>query len=286
MVLFGHPLFGHSGGHPLWLGTAALLAIALDAVLSWRQRGYDAGETLATLVIALGGRVFGALTAGLTLTPLLWLYQHRLFTPPAPSPAVLAGLFFAVEFCYYWHHRAMHTVRWFWITHRVHHSATKLNLCAALRLGWGGSLTGGFLFYAPLVLIGFPPGAVMAMLGGGLVFQFFLHVATPPHLGPLERIFNTPRHHQVHHAANEAVACSSMGGKNFGGVLMLFDHLFGSFAEAPSHEPLRFGLSGGTAPTRQPFRLLLSGWIGLFQSLRRARGWQQWGRALLGRPES
>ncbi len=96
------------------------------------------------------------------------------------------------------------------------------------RLGWGGDLTGGFLFYLPLVTLGFHPVAVFGMLGLGLFYQFFLHVACPPSLGPLEWILNTPRHHHVHHASNGEYL-----DKNFGSVLIVFDRLFGTFAKAP-----------------------------------------------------
>src|SRR5215468_401320 len=203
------------------------------------ERVHDLGETAASLVIAVGHRIVGAATASLVMVPAAWIYQHRLFDIPLAQPWSLVALFLGVEFCYYWHHVAMHKVRWFWATHAVHHSATKLNLSAAIRLGWGGNFSGGLLFYLPLVWLGFAPAAVFATMAIGLFYQFFLHMARAPRLGPLEWVLNTPRHHHVHHASNDP--CLD---KNFGSVLIVFDRLFGSFAEAPVDEPLRFGLKG------------------------------------------
>jgi sterol desaturase/sphingolipid hydroxylase (fatty acid hydroxylase superfamily) len=141
-----------------------------------------------------------------------------------------------------------------------------MNLSVGVRLGWGGDLTGGFLFYLPLVAIGFHPVAVFGMLGLGLFYQFFLHVARPPSLGPLEWILNTPRHHHVHHASN-----SECLDKNFGSVLIVFDRLFGTFAKAPKSAELEFGLVG-IAPTRNPVMILLGGWNEVMRALRRTNG--------------
>src|SRR5215470_2827806 len=147
------------------------------------ERVHDLGETAASLVIAVGHRIVGAATASLATVPAAWVYQHRLFDIPLAEPWALVVLFLGVEFCYYWQHVGMHKVRWFWATHAVHHSATQLNLSAAIRLGWGGGLTGGFLFFLPMIWVGFVPWAVVAILSFGLFYQFFLHAARAPRLG-------------------------------------------------------------------------------------------------------
>lgn len=118
-----------------------------------------------------------------------------------------------------------------------------LNLTAALRLGWTGVTTGHFLFFAPLVWLGWPPAAVGAMMAVDLAYQFFIHTELVPSLGPLEWVLNTPRHHAVHHASNET--CLD---RNYSGMLIVFDRIFGTFA-APPTEPLRFGLVGHATGT-------------------------------------
>jgi len=262
---------------------AALILMAAEYVVArlTKSDSYDLGESAASLVIAVGHRVTTALTAGAIGLPIAWVYQHRLLDIPPYHPASLAALFLGVEFCYYWHHVAMHKVKWFWATHAVHHTATKLNLTAAIRLGWGGNFSGGILFYLPLVWLGFAPAAVFATMAIGLFYQFFLHVARAPRLGPLEWVLNTPRHHHVHHASNDP--CLD---KNFGSVLIVFDRLFGTFADAPADEPLRFGLKGSEAPTRQPLAAALAGWGEIARGLWNAGSWRGRWQALFGPPTS
>lgn len=274
--------FGTAAGSPYPAGFA-LLALALMAAEYLFHKvnhvdAHDGGETAASLAIAVGNKVIGALTAGIAAVPVLFVASHRLFDIPMAGPLPWVALFLAVEFCYFLHHLAMHKVRWLWATHAVHHSATKLNLSAAVRIGWGGHLTGGLVFYLPLVALGFPPLAVFGMLGAGLVYQFFLHLARPPHLGPLEWVLNTPRHHQVHHASNPAVI-----DRNFGGVLIIFDRLFGTFAEAPKDEALAFGVSGATRSNR-PLEIVFGGWIEMLSAARRRPGVAGKLRVLFGPP--
>ncbi|MDI4664845.1 sterol desaturase family protein [Xanthobacter autotrophicus] len=264
-------------------GSFALIALALMAAEFLFHKvnhveSHDAAESAASLVIAAGNKIIGALTASLVAVPVFLVSQHRLFDIPMQGVAVWVALFLAVEFCYFLHHLAMHKVRWLWATHAVHHSATRLNLSAAVRLGWGGPLTGGIVFYLPLVALGFPPLAVFGMLGAGLVYQFFLHLARPPHLGPLEWVLNTPRHHAVHHASNPSVI-----DRNFGGVLIVFDRLFGTFAEAPQDEPLSFGIAGA-ATSRNPLAIVFREWIAMLRDAGRTPGLYGKLRVLFGPP--
>jgi sterol desaturase/sphingolipid hydroxylase (fatty acid hydroxylase superfamily) len=165
-----------------------------------------------------------------------------------------------------------------WATHAVHHSTTRLNLTAAIRLGWTGNISGNFLFFLPLAWIGFHPFAIVTMLGINLLYQFFIHSDFAPRLGILEWVLNTPSHHRVHHACNEP--CLD---KNYGGILIVFDRLFGTFAERPADQALRFGLVGGT-PTFNPIRIALSEWIAMLADAWAARGASAKLRALFGPP--
>jgi sterol desaturase/sphingolipid hydroxylase (fatty acid hydroxylase superfamily) len=261
---------------------AAVGFMALEYGLS-RLAGHDGEthdlrETAASFGVALGQNAVRALEAGLVAVPFALLYEHRLFDVEARTPFGFLALFFAVEFVYYWQHRASHRIRWMWATHSVHHSATKLNFTAAIRLGWTGSISGNFLFFAPLALIGFNPFAIIAMLGANLLYQFFIHTEFAPRLGPLELVLNTPTHHQVHHASNET--CID---KNYGGVLIVFDRLFGTFMAPPEGERLQYGLVGG-APSLNPFRIALGEWAAMLRDARRARSFKGKLRALFAPP--
>jgi len=176
------------------------------------------------------------------------------------------ALFVGVEFCYYWFHLASHRVRFLWATHAVHHSATRFNLSAAVRLGWTSQLTGSFLFFLPLAWIGFHPASIALMLALGLLYQFFLHTALPIHLGPLEWVFE-------HAAPSSRASClhESCLDTNYGSTLIVFDRLFGTFADAPEGEAMRFGLKG-RAPSNNPIAIAFGEWKHLGVDLWRASG--------------
>ena len=239
---------------------------------------HDTHETAASVGVALGDIAARLLTGSLAAIPFVLCYQNRLFDIPLNIVWSWAALFVGVEFCYYWFHRASHRVRWLWATHAVHHSATYFNLSAAIRLGWTGTISGAFIFFLPLAWIGFHPAAIGLMIGLGLIYQFFLHTALPISLGPLEWVLNTPAHHRVHHASNED--CLD---KNYGSVLIVFDRLFGTFAAAPRHQPLRYGLKG-REPSNNPVTIALSEWGHLWSDVRKARTLKQKVGVLLGAP--
>ena len=241
---------------------------------------HDLRESATSLGIALGQSVIRTAEAVLVAVPFAFVYEHRLFDFAQTSIWALLGLFVGSEFFYYWHHRASHRVRWMWATHSVHHSATRMNLTAAIRLGWTGNISGNFLFFLPLAWIGFHPFAVIAMLGVNLLYQFFIHTELAPRLGPLEWVLNTPSHHRVHHASNEA--CLD---KNYGGILIVFDRLFGTFTEAPKEEPLRYGLVGGT-PSYNPLRVAFGEWAAMLRDFRATATWSGRLRALFAPPGS
>ena len=271
---------------PNWLPwlAAALLAVVVAAVaegvvLSRRStHGYDWRAFAVTLADVLGRRLVEALGLSLAAPVFLWAYAHRSTTFSLDTAAQFALLFIGVEFCYYWHHRASHRVRWFWATHCVHHSPNELTLAAALRLGWTGQLSGAALFFAPLVWLGFAPLAVLAAVALNLLYQFWLHATWIPKLGLLEWVLNTPSHHRVHHASNDAyLDC------NYGGVLIVFDRLFGTFEAERTELPPRYGL---TTPVHSynPLRIELHEWAALARDVVAANGWRDLLHALLGPP--
>lgn len=241
---------------------------------------HDLAETAASFGVALVQKLVRGLEAGLLALPFAFVSEHRLLDFDPGTPAAIGALFLATEFVYYGHHRASHRIRWLWATHAVHHSATTLNLTAAIRLGWTGGISGSFLFFLPLAWIGFHPVAIVAMLGVNLLYQFFIHTEFAPRLGALEWVLNTPTHHRVHHASN--AACLD---RNYGGTLIVFDRLFGSFARAPKNEPLRYGLVGST-PTLNPLRIELGEWAAMARDVRRASSLSGQLRALFAPPGS
>jgi sterol desaturase/sphingolipid hydroxylase (fatty acid hydroxylase superfamily) len=257
------------------LGAATLEGLVRQFVL---RKPYDWRAYAASLGDALGRRVVDGLGLSIATPVLLWAHAHRLGTVPLDTAAQWLLLFTGHELMYYAYHRCAHRVRWFWATHAVHHSPNELTLATALRLGWTGKLTGTALFFVPLVWLGFAPLAVFATLAVNLLYQFWLHTTWIPRLGPLEWVFNTPSHHRVHHASNpEYLDC------NYGGVLIVFDRLFGTFVAERSDIVPRYGL---TTPLHSynPFVIALHEWARLARDLWAARSAADVARALFAPP--
>ncbi|HEY4067209.1 MAG TPA: sterol desaturase family protein [Burkholderiaceae bacterium] len=194
-----------------------------------------------------------------------WLYHHRLWTLPMDHWTGWAACFVGQEFCYYGYHRAAHRVRWFWCTHAIHHTPNDLNLSAAYRFGWTGKLTGSLLFFMLAPLLGMPPRVILVMLSLNLLYQFWIHATWIPRLGPLEWILNTPSAHRVHHASN----LEYLDG-NYGGVLIVFDRLFGTYIAERAELPCRYGLVRPVAG-HNLLKIEFDQWRGLWRDLRGAR---------------
>lgn len=257
-----------------------LTAIAIEIFLlrGSRQQIYSWQESLNSLGIFLIHHLTQILFRFVPTGMLFFAWQHRLFTIPIDRWWSIPLLFISIEFCYYWYHRAAHTIRWLWATHAVHHSTRHFNLSAAYRLGWTGWLSGNIIFFMPLSWLGFQPIAVGIGLSLNLAYQFWIHTELIPKLGILEWVLNTPSHHRVHHAANSAYI-----DRNFGGVLIIFDRLFGTFAEEKSDLPIAYGLTH-PLDSQNPFKIALSEWHHIFNDIFSAKTWRKRFEAILGAP--
>jgi sterol desaturase/sphingolipid hydroxylase (fatty acid hydroxylase superfamily) len=160
----------------------------------------------------------------------------------------------------------------------VHHSSNELNLGASYRFGWTGRLTGSGIFYVPMIFIGFAPAPVFIAAGFNLLYQFWLHAEWIPKLGPLEYVLNTASHHRVHHAANPEYL-----DRNYGGILIVWDRLFGTFAEERDDVPCRYGL---VTPLRSnnPVVIAFHEWVALGRDLWDAHSWRDRLACLAGPP--
>ncbi len=250
---------------PVWL---VIVLSLLLIELVWRRgsgRGYDGRTALTTLGLAAGNIVMRGINAVVVGSAMALVWHVAPVRWPLHDWRTWAAGFLLVEFAYYWFHRASHRVQWLWATHAVHHSAEQMTLLSSLRLGWTNTLSGGWLFYLPLVLAGFDPRLVIGLLAFDLRYQFFLHTEAVGRLGPLEWVFNTPHHHRLHHASNAAYL-----DRNYGGVVIVFDRLFGTLAR-DTGEPIRYGLVN-RAVSANPIRLVAAEWARTIGAIRRAKG--------------
>lgn len=261
-----------------------LLAIVLGAALlegivrSWRGARYDWRAYLSSLGDLMGRRLVEMLPLSWAVPVFAWVWEHRLITMPLDRWWVWLLLFVGEEWCYYWYHRTSHSVRWFWATHAVHHSPNQLSFATAYRLGWTGLITGTPLFFLPLVWLGFPPWLVVTALGLNLLYQFWLHAEWLPKLGWLEWVFNTPSHHRVHHAANVEYLDA-----NFGGVVIVFDRLFGTLVVERDDVPCRYGLVNSLR-SYNPIYIAFHEWLAMFRDVRSSSSVRECCGYLFGRP--
>jgi sterol desaturase/sphingolipid hydroxylase (fatty acid hydroxylase superfamily) len=243
-----------------------------------KKRNFPWKEGLVSMVMALAYALINTRTTPILASVNDWIYSLRLFDIPANTWWGLGLLFLGEELAYYWLHRCGHEIRWLWASHSVHHSPATITLSGAYRLSITGPITGLFLFFLPLFLLGFSPVAVAAMFGFNLIYQFWLHTDWIPKLGWFEYIFNTPSHHRVHHATNEGYL-----DRNYGGVLIIFDRMFGTFAEEKTGDTLHYGLVG-KEPSLNPFKVFFQEWGALFRDVAHARTWHDRFYLAFGRP--
>lgn len=206
------------------------------------------------LKLGIAGAVFGAVREPLGLSPL-----------PADSVWVWVAAFVGYDFCYYWSHRFGHQWRLFWASHVAHHQSEEFNLSTALRQTSTGST---FVFYLPLYLAGMPTEVVVTVGSLNLIYQFCVHTEHVPALGPVEWLLVTPSNHRVHHARNPEYI-----DRNYGGVFIVWDRLFGTFKAERPESPCVYGITEPLA-SWNPLWANLHVWIQTARDSWRTRRWR------------
>lgn len=244
---------------PFQLALLSFFLLCIVAEIVWSRRSgsakYNPREAAANVGILAGMQVSKFLLAGWTVAVLAFTARFRFFTIESSWPAVI-GAFVLIDFLYYWQHRLSHEVRFFWAFHLTHHSSPWMNLTTSFRLNWLFPLIMPF-FYLPVALLGFDPLLVGPIFILNLIYQFWLHTESIGKLGWLEGVINTPSAHRVHHASNDAYI-----DKNYGGFLMVWDRLFGTYAA--EGEPVRYGITTGFMG-HNPIKLVFVGFYDLFR---------------------
>jgi sterol desaturase/sphingolipid hydroxylase (fatty acid hydroxylase superfamily) len=249
--------------------TAAVVVTLFVAELIYSRlsgkRLYGLGDTLTNISATAFEQIFVVLVA----VPVYALYQSVYRFRVSEGMPRWLGLIVAVLFvdlAFYWWHRISHRVSVLWSGHAIHHSSEEFNVSVAIRAsGW--ALFTQRLFHLPLALAGVPVEAVIFADAASNIFTLFVHNRVVGKLGPLERILITPSHHRVHHARNPEYL-----DKNYGGVFIFWDQLFGTYAEEQS--PPVYGLV-------HPYLSLNAAWgrFHVFADIaaraRRCRGWKQ-----------
>lgn len=227
-----------------------------------RVMGYATRDTLASLAMGVGSMiVVGAINLA-TFVFATYLARFRI-TDLGEGFVGWAVALIGWDFAFYWHHRVEHENRLLWACHVNHHSSQHYNLSTALRQPWTPFPT--ILFYAPLALLGVRPWMILVSGGLNLIYQYWIHteaIRSMPRW--FSYVFNTPSHHRVHHASNPRYL-----DKNYGGVLILWDRLFGTFE--PEREPVVYGLTKNIT-SFNPIVIAFHEYVAIFRDVRAAKG--------------
>jgi len=253
------------------VATPVFIAVTLWEYLRIRHdpTRMDVPEALRNFALGAGYQLTELLFAGLIAFPVYaFLYHHRLLDLELNWATGLLT-FVGVDFCFYWMHRSSHRIRWFWAAHVVHHSSERMNFSTAMRQNATNIFNGMWLFYVPLALIGFNPVWIGVAYALSLVYQFFIHTTLVGKLpGWVETVFNTPSHHRVHHGRNPGYI-----DRNYGGTLIVWDRLFGTFVAEDEQAPPDYGI---TRPIHSRNLLVLwtHEYVDLFRAMARPGGLQ------------
>ena len=226
--------------------------------------GYEIRDTRTSLTLGVGNVTINVAWKLVVVALYAAIYELTPLRLDPGNPLTWVLLFFADDFSYYWFHRCSHESRFFWASHVVHHSSTHYNLSTALRQTWVPMTYLPFWLWMPA--IGFPPWMVLLAQAWSLIYQFWIHTERIKKLPrPLEYVLNTPSHHRVHHGVNPAYL-----DRNYGGVLIVWDRLFGTFAAERADTVIEYGLVH-QIDTLNPLKIVVSEWASLIRDLRSAR---------------
>ncbi|RZA24749.1 MAG: sterol desaturase family protein, partial [Lysobacteraceae bacterium] len=178
-----------------------------------------------------------------------------------PTWAQLLILFLFTDLCVYGWHRLQHENRIVWQFHKTHHSQVHLNVLTTYRATVFDRLFALAVLAIPAAMLKVDATLPLAIAGILQFHQLLIHSDSGWSFGPLDRVFVSPSFHEVHHSSLEPHL-----DKNYGGVLSVWDHLFGTWAPRGERE-LEYGLVGERLPEawiKQQF----TPWVGLWRLAR------------------
>ncbi len=247
-----------------------LLLVLLETYISQRRSlgAYRFHDAITSINVGILSEIFRGLQKLLTVIFYGAVVEKvGVFQFDTKSPMVWILAFFLYDFFYYWAHRAGHEVNLLWAAHVVHHSSEEFNLSTALRQSSTNTIF-YWAFYLPMALLGIPVSVFAVTVLISLLYQFWIHTRLIPKLGWFETVFNTPSHHRVHHGQN--AYCID---KNYAATLIIWDRMFGTFAEERDAEPVVYG---ALTPVRSwnPVWANFKNYVVMAQTLPTLRGWR------------
>ncbi|MCF6279990.1 MAG: sterol desaturase family protein [Flavobacteriaceae bacterium] len=229
-------------------------------IAKYKSKSYSVKDATVSITTGLIGNVLiGILTTIIVVFIFTYVWQHYRITTIPFVWWSWALIFFLDDFSYYWFHRVGHRSRLFWASHIVHHSSEKYNLSTALRQTWTGGFY-GFIFWVWLAFLGFHPLMILTQMSISLIYQYWIHTELINKMPRwFEAIFNTPSHHRVHHGNNPLYL-----DKNYAGILIIWDRIFGTFQPELAEEKVVYGLTTNIK-TYNLLKIAFHEWIALFK---------------------
>ena len=255
---------------------AAFMAVEILANFILGDTSYDGRDTATNLSIGIVSNLIGRFVwtaLGVALFGYLNRFAVTTFSMNHWTQWALAIVL--ADLAWYFEHRTGHEVRLGWAVHSVHHSSETYNYSVALRLPWLGGLM-RLPFLAPMALLGFSPAVIYSAFSAVFIYQVWLHTEYVPSIPGLEAVLNTPSLHRVHHARNPLYI-----DKNYGGIFMIWDHLFGTYQKET--ESPEFGI---TKPlnTHNPVTVNFAEMASVAHDVRAAKTMREKARAMFGKP--
>ncbi len=257
-------------------GLAAAATTVADAVVRraertpddprWTRRARRAKRVAAVggvTAVGLGGAAITTAWGHATRPAAMW--ARRIIPDLGNGWLAWSAALVGWDALYYVNHRSWHSTRFMWANHVMHHSSEHYNLSTALRQ----AVTDPFLFLAPyttLSLLGVRPELVATSRSLNLIYQYWVHTDAIERMGAFEEVGNTPSHHRVHHGVNPAYI-----DRNHGGILIVWDRLFGTFAR--EDETVRYGLTKNIN-TFNPLRVATHEYADIFRDVARSTTWR------------
>ncbi len=249
--------------------TVPIYAIVIGAEILYsylkHKHYYTLKGVLANIYLTSLNMGLDLLIRGVCLAVLLYFYQFKVWEINVTIHPILywTSLLVLQDFMFYWLHRVDHYCRFFWAVHVTHHSSEEFNLTVGFRSSVFQPLY-RFMYFIPLAILGFQPLDILFMYAATQIYGILIHTKTVGKLGILEWVLSTPSHHRVHHASNIKYL-----DKNMGMFLIIWDRLFGTFAE--EDEVVVYGLTANIH-SYNPFKMVFHEWKAILKDVIKTKG--------------
>ena len=240
-----------------------------------KKRTYRLNDAITNINLGALNQISGIFTKVISIGIYTVVFEFFAITRLPVDWITFVVLFVLYDLCFYWSHRMAHTVSLFWGGHVVHHQSEDFNLTVALRQS-STAFIWSFPFYLPLAVLGFDPVQFLTVGAFNLLYQFWIHTEHIGKIGWLEYIINTPSHHRVHHGRDPKYI-----DKNYAGVFIVWDRMFGTFKE--EEERPTYGITK-SLNSWNPLYANFAHYIDLYNYVKQSKSWSDTKNMLFKQP--